>query len=187
MRKCFGYALVMEKCRIATLAFAALALGAMPSVAFAYCIGWDKNLPNYDSRYYSVDHEFRRSQWVVKAKVLKETWIGEDGQENSLQPPFQNGSPRPWGFDPYLGAFYDLRVEQSFKGSPPPIIRVFSENATDRFWLNENQEILAFVSAETFEAPVGKQMTLDTCGNFRPFPKANGIMAAVLNSAKTLN
>jgi len=177
----------MEKGIRAVVASAALALGAMPSVALAYCKGWDKTLPNYDPQYYSVDHEFRRSQWVIKAKVLKETWIGEDGQGKPLQPPFQNGSPRPWGFDPYLGAFYDLRVEQSFKGKPPLVIRVFSENATDRFWLKEGQEILAFVSTEAFDPPIGKQLTLDTCGNFRPFPEANGIMASVLKAAKAEN
>ena len=168
----------------AAVASAALAFGAMPSVAFAYCIGWDKTLPNYDPGYYSVSHEFRRSQWVIKAKVTKEMWIGEDGREKPLYPPFQNHFPRPWGFDPYLGAFYNLRVEQSFKGKPPPLIRVFSENATERFWLKEGQEIIAFVSAENFEAPIGKQLTLDICGNFRTFPKANGIMASVLRAAK---
>jgi hypothetical protein len=116
--------------------------------------------------------------------VLKETWVGEDGKEKALQPPFQNGSPRPWGFDPYAGAFYDLQVERAFKGKPPLTVRVFSENATDRFWLDKGQDILAFVSTEVFEAPIGKQFTLDTCGNFRPFPKANGIMAAVLKAAE---
>ncbi|SEI96758.1 hypothetical protein SAMN05518849_10227 [Sphingobium sp. AP50] len=168
----------------AVLNSAILAIGFIPSAAFAYCTGWDKTLPNYDPRYYSVAHEFRRSEWVVKAKVLKETWIGEDGKERALQPPFQNDSPRPWGFDPYAGAFYDLQVQRVFKGTPPATFRVFSENATNRFWLNKDEEILAFVSGEVFEAPIGKQRTLDTCGNFRPFPKANGIMAAVIKAAR---
>lgn len=158
-----------------------LLLGAIPSSAFAYCVGSEKTLPNYDPNYYSVGHEFHRSQYVVKAKVLKETWIGEDGKEKALQPPFQNGSPRPWGFDPYLGAFYNLQIETVFKGSPTSTLRVFSENSTARFWLDKGQEILAFISPE---GPIGERLTLDTCGNFRPFPKAKGIMPAVLEAAK---
>lgn len=180
-----SYAGSMGRCIRAVTVAAVLALGAMSSGALAYCVGWDKTLPNYDPHYYSVSHEFRRSKWVVKAKVLKETWIGEDGKEKALQPPFQNGFPRPWGFDPYAGAFYDLQVDRVFKGDPPLIFRVFSENATNRFWLDAGQEILAFVSTEVFEAPIGRQFTLDTCGNFRSFPKANAIMAAVLKAADT--
>jgi len=121
---------------------------------------------------------------VIEAKVLKETWIGEDGKEKPLDPPFQNGSPRPWGFDPYVGAFYDLKIERSFKGSPPSVIRVFSENGTNRFWLDKGEEILAFVFTEEFEAPIGKQFTLDTCGNFRPYPRAVGVEVVVRKAAK---
>jgi len=91
-----------------------MAFGTIPSGALAYCVGWDKTLSNYGPHYYSVAHEYRRAEWVIKAKVLKETWVGEDGKEKSLTPPFQNGSPRPWGFDPYAGAFYDLQVERLF-------------------------------------------------------------------------
>lgn len=165
------------------LATTALALPAIPSGASASCVGWDKALPNYDPNYYSVSHEFRRSKWVVRAKVLKETWIGEDGNEKPLRPPFQNGSPRPWGFDPYLGAFYDLEVQQAFKGTAPTTIKVFSENTTARFWLKEGEEILAFISMEAFDAPIGKQYTLDTCGNFRRYPEANSLMASVRKAA----
>lgn len=98
----------MEKRIRGLLISLSVVLAAHPSQAFAYCIGWDKSLPHYDPHYYSVSHEFRRSRWVFKAKVLKETWVDEDGKEKPLQPPFQNGSPRPWGFDPYAGAYYDL-------------------------------------------------------------------------------
>jgi len=174
----------MKQCVRAALAATILTLGNISSPARAYCIGWDKTLATYDPRYYSVSKEFARSEWVIKAKVLKETWIGEDGKEKPLSPPFQNGSARPWGFDPYAGAFYDLKIERSFKGIPPSVIRVFSENATNRFWLDKGEEILAFVSAEEFEPPIGRQFTLDTCGNFRPYPKAIGVEMAVRKAAK---
>ena len=147
----------------------ALSVGSLPSAAFAYCIGYDRSGPNYDPRYYSVGHELQRSRFVVRAKVTSETWIGEDGKEKALEPPFQMGASRPWGFDPYMGAFYTLRIESMFKGKPPRQLRVFSENSTARFTLGKGQEILAFVSVEVFDKPIGEQFTLDTCGNSRSF------------------
>lgn len=75
-------------------------------------------------------------------------------------------------------------MERVFKGTPISTLRIFSENAEDRFWLNRGEEILAFVSSEQFEAPIGKQFTLDVCGNFGAFPKANSVMPAVLRAAK---
>jgi hypothetical protein len=63
--------------------------------AGAYCLGNDKSLPSYDPKYYSVSREFRRSKYVVKARVLREIWLGYDGKEKPLQPPFQKGAPRP--------------------------------------------------------------------------------------------
>ena len=177
----------MDRFHRAILAAVIAVAGAMPSAALAYCVGWDKTLPSYDPHYYSVSHEFHRSKWVVEARVLKETWIGEDGKDKALEPPFQNGSLRPWGFASYAGAFYDLRVERAFKGSPPLTFRVFSENSTARFWLKRNEKILAFVSSENFEAPIGKQLTLDTCGNFRSFPIANLMLVGVQKAAKAQN
>lgn len=162
----------------------ALASAALPLPVSAYCMGWDKTLPHYDPQYYSVAHEFLRSSYVIKARVVKETWIGEDGKVKKLQPPFQFNGSRPWGFDPYMGAYYDLKVETAFKGKPPVILHVFSENSTARFWLRGGQEILAFVSPETFDQPVGKQFTLDTCGNLASFPKAKAVLPAVLKAAK---
>jgi hypothetical protein len=164
---------------------AGLLLAAVPVSASAYCVGWDQTTPNYGPRYYSIAHEFRRSQYVVRAKVIRETWIGEDGKVKALLPPFQFQGPRPWGFDPYIGAFYDLQVETIYKGKPPAIIRVFSENTTARFWLRKGQKILGFVSSEMFDKPIGKQLTLDTCGNFSLFPKANRTIPAVLAAART--
>ena len=153
----------------------AIALGA-PSAARAYCMGWDKTLPNYDAQYYSVSHEFRRAKYVIKAKVIQETWVGEDGKPKSLQPPFQNDGPRPWGFDPYTGAYYRLQVEVAFKGKPPSHLTVFSENSTARFWLDVGSEHVLFVTEETFEDPIGKRLTMDTCGNSKPLPKANTLL-----------
>ena len=52
----------------------ALVFAALPVGASAYCIGWDKSLPDYDPRYYSIEHEFNRAKYVVKVKVFGETF-----------------------------------------------------------------------------------------------------------------
>ena len=149
---------------------------AAPNAARAYCVGWDKTLPNYDPHYYSVSHEFQRAKYVVKAKVVREIWVGEDGKAKSLHPPFQNGGPKPWGFDPYAGAYYRLQGETTFKGKPPPQLTIFSENTTARFWFDVGSEQVLFVTDETFDAPIGKRLTMDTCGNSKPLPKATSLL-----------
>src|SRR6202007_3345568 len=85
-----------------------------PTDALAYCIGSDRAQPHFDPAYYTIGHEMGRSRFVVRARVIHEVWIGEDGKEKALTPPFQDGASRPWGFDPYLGAFYDLQVKTAY-------------------------------------------------------------------------
>jgi hypothetical protein len=93
------------KPKIVSIILSIAAVAWLPLHANAYCIGWDKSLPNYDPNYYSISHEYRRSKYVVKARVVRETWLGLDGEPRTLEPPFQYKAPRPWGFDPYIGAF----------------------------------------------------------------------------------
>ena len=156
-----------------------MALAAAPATAHAYCIGWDKSLPHYDPNFYSVSHEFRRSKYVIEARVVRETWLGEDGKEKSLQPPSQNGGPKPWGFDPYVGAYYDVEVLTPFKGGPPRRLRLFSENSTARFWFDVGSKHLLFISGETFDPPIGNALTVDTCGNSKPFATASGLLRSL--------
>lgn len=158
------------------------ALGS--NTANAYCVGWDKSLPNYDPKYYSVSHEFKRAKYVIEAKAIRETWLGEDGKPKSLQPPFQFGEPRPWGFDPYMGAYYDVEVFHDFKGHPSRHLRLFSENSTARFWLNIGKEYVLFVTTNTFDLPVGQQLTIDTCGNSKSLQQARNVLQAVENLSK---
>jgi hypothetical protein len=147
-----------------------------PAVALAYCPGWDKSLPDYDPNYYSVPQEFNRSDHVVEVRVLRETWLGEDGKPKRLEPPFQNGAKKPWGFDPYVGAYYDVEVLKSFKGKAPKNMRLFSENSTARFWFDVGSEQVLFVSKGTFDPPIGRRLSVDTCGNSQSLAKAAGLL-----------
>jgi hypothetical protein len=141
------------------------ALSLVPSTAGAYCPGTDKSFPGYNPHYYSVAKEFERSKYVVVATMDRETWLGEDGKPKPLKGPFQYGAKRPWGFDPYAGAYYDLRVQRSFKGAAPSHLRLFSENSTARFWLTHGVSYLLFLSGARFDPPMRYQLTIDTCGN----------------------
>lgn len=153
-----------------------LSLGA--SEAAAYCPGSGQGSPHDNRRYYSVSNEFARSQYVVVARLTGITWIGEDGRPTTLRPPFINGGDAPSGFDPYLGAYYDLAVSRVFKGRPEGQLRLFSENTSSRFPLEPGGRYLLFVSADTFEM-IGAKPTIDNCGNSAPLESAQGVIRDV--------
>ena len=151
-----------------------VAVVSAPGAASAYCAGADKTLPNYRPDYYSVPMEFGRAKFVIEGVVTNETWLGDDGKPKPLAAPFGSGDKRPRGLAaPYMGAWYDLRVTQRFKGEPPTHVRLFSENSTARFWLNEGERYLLFISDEVFDPPIRQAMTIDTCGNSA---KSNGAL-----------
>ncbi len=136
-----------------------------PTGAHAYCVGDDQAHPAVPY-YYSVPKEFGRARFVIEGVVTNETWLGEDGKPKRLSPPFNSHQNRPGGITaPYMGAWYDVQVTRSFKGKPPTRLHLFSENSTARFWLNKGERYLLFVTEEPFDAPVGRALTADTCGN----------------------
>lgn len=137
-----------------------------PTQSHAYCIGADQTLPGSQADYYSVPKEFERAKFVVEAVVTKETWIDDDGKPKPLSPPYDSRENRPWGLAaPFMGAWYDVQVTMALKGTPPESLRLFSENSTGRFWLNTGEKYLLFVTEGTFDQPIDRALTLDTCGN----------------------
>ena len=141
------------------------ALSLVPSATQAYCPGTDEHSPRYDPHYYSVANEFARSKYVVVGSMYRETWLGEDGKPKRLKGPFQSGAKRPWGFDPYAGVYYEVRVQRSLKGAAPRHLRLFSENSTARFWLRRGVGDLLFITFSRFDPPMQDQLTIDNCGN----------------------
>ena len=151
---------------------------ALAAPALATCLGWDKSLPDHDPRYYSVAHEFGRSTFVVEVRSLSETWLGGNGKPKALEPPFQDGALRPWGFDPYAGALYEAEVLRIYKGKPPRRLTLFSENSTARFHLAVGQKYLLFVFPVETEHN-GRQLTVDTCGNSGDLDRSRKALAEV--------
>ena len=141
------------------------AMTLTPTEAHAKCVGADQTLPA-QPYYYSVPKEFGRARFVVEGVVTNETWIGDEGKPKRLSPPINPRENRPWGLAaPYMGAWYDVQVTRTFKGKPPLRLRLFSENSTARFSLNKGERYLLFVTEEAFDAPIGRALTADTCGN----------------------
>ena len=155
---------------------------ALPKMVGAYCPGTDPEFPNHSPNYYTARQELARSQYVVVGKVLTETWLGEDGNPKPLEPPFQNNNPRPWGFDPYSGAEYGIKVVKTLKGKPGAQFTLFSENSTARFWLEIGAEYLFFVTEEVFDQPIGRRLTIDTCGKSAPLSKAQSTIKQIQNA-----
>jgi hypothetical protein len=142
-----------------------VAMTLTPTEAHAYCVGDDQTHPAVPY-YYSVPKEFGRARFVIEGVVTNEVWIGYDGKLKRLSPPFNSRENRPRGLAaPYMGAWYDIQVTKTFKGKPRPRLRLFSENSTARFWLNKGERYLLFVTEEAFDAPVGRALTADACGN----------------------
>ena len=144
-------------------------LACLPvGAAQALCSGTDPQMPWSSPDYYSVAKERVRARYVVIARSVRETWLGEDGRPRPLVPPYQGGAATPNGFDPYAGAMYRVKVLRVFKGKPPAVFTVFSENTTSRFRLEPGKDYLLFVSEGLFDAPIGRHLTIDSCGNSAP-------------------
>jgi len=164
---------------LSLIAIVAVAIFA-PRMAQAYCTGWDKDLPGYRPDYYSTAREYARAKYVAVIQVTRETWLGEDGKPKPLRPPFQYKRSRPWGFDPYIGAYYDAKILTGYKGDPPRTISLFSENSTARFWLRPGVRYLAFVTEEQEEELQNRTvLTLDTCGNSQRWREGSKVLRVV--------
>lgn len=145
------------------VAFLLLAGGSHP--AWAYCS------PDVDR---SVAGEFRRSDIVALVRAESETWLDENRQPTKLKQPLAFGS-LPGGFDPYIGAYYSVRLVKAFKGNPPARFRIFSENTTARTPLRMGPTLLLFISrtkiADEYRS-VG-DLVVDNCGNSALAAKAS--------------
>lgn len=144
--------------------------------------------PGWEPDLYSIGKEFRRAKYVVRAKSLRETWLGEDGKPAWPTQPFNAGGLNPLGMDPFLGAVYELEVLEVFKGAPQRLLQIFSSNTTARVPLPVNGEYLLFI--QEYKEPgvdeAGLRIWVDHCGNSAEMPFAQATLQAtqVLASKK---
>jgi hypothetical protein len=132
-----------------------LVTGAEP--AWAYCP------PNLD---YSISGEFRRADIVAIVRAEGVTWLDENRRPTRLRKPLTFGN-HPGGFDPYIGAYYTVRLVKGFKGHPPRTFRVFSENTTARTPLRMGPNLLVFLTRTRTGDEYHRvgDLKVDSCGN----------------------
>ena len=125
--------------------------------AWAYCPA------NLD---YSVKGEFGRSDIVAIVRAEKVTWLDEKRQPAKLKKPLMLGN-QPGGFDPYIGAYYAVRLVKAFKGRPARSFTIFSENTTARTPLKIGPALLLFITRTKVgdEYRRADDLTVDSCGN----------------------
>lgn len=59
-----------------------------------------------------------------------------------------------------LETIYSIRVDSVFRGHPPTILKVHSENATDRYPMDLNQQYVLFLTKDS-----QSHWFVDNCGN----------------------
>ena len=143
--------------RVQVLIAAIVVLLGSSERAWAYC------LPDLD---YSVAGEFRRSDIVALVRPESVTWLDEHRKPTRLRQPLTFGSI-PGGLDPYIGAYYSVRLVRAFKGNPPIRFRIFSENTTARTPLRMHALLLLFITRTTADDEYQRvgDLTVDACGN----------------------
>jgi hypothetical protein len=115
---------------------------------------------------YSLRGEFHRSDIVALVRVQAVTWLDENRSPTKLKQPLGLGNI-PGGLDPYVGAYYSVKLVKAFKGNPHKRFRIFSENTTARTPLRIGPSLLVFLTrakvADEYQR-VG-DLTVDSCGN----------------------
>jgi hypothetical protein len=142
-------------CRTSVAGFLLLVGGSQ--TALAYCSeGLD----------YSVPAEFRRSDVVAVVRAEAVNWLDENRKPTKLKPPLALGDI-PGGLDPYVGAYYSVRLERAYKGNPPSTFQIFSENTTARTPLVMGKSLLVFLTRakQNDEFQRVGDLTVDSCGN----------------------
>ena len=100
----------------------------------------------------TVSAELKDATFVVIGRVLSERHIPDHDD--------------PGG---YAWTVYEVRVLETFKGKPPRVLRLLSENTTARFPMDKGEAYLLFVSrSSTVERAGNERLTMDyvdNCGN----------------------
>lgn len=145
-------------------------LGAVALFACSTQSAWGWCDPQTD---YSVREEFRRSDIVALVKAEKVTWLDERRRPTKLPGKPTLGSIAG-GFDPYIGAYYRVRVVKLFKGPKVRSMEIFSENTEARTPLLIGPTLLLYITRTRRgdEYRRAGDLTVDYCGNSARASKA---------------
>ena len=125
------------------LAAALSAAMAVSTSGFAACLIPDAHssdgVRSVPPRYYSAEHEYRASEFVLVGTPERERPLAHDE-----------------GTD---GTWYAVSVSRILKGHPPRNFSLFSENSSGRFPMSLHQVYLLFVHREA-----NKYYAVDNCG-----------------------
>lgn len=116
--------------------------------ARAACVGEN----GASNRHPTVNDEFHATPWVLLGRVVSSRTV------SSADDP---------GF--YEWTVYDIEVTKAFKGHPPQLVKLLSENSSGRFDMDSGKPYLLFVSRSRVPEMEGKEKLprnyVDNCGN----------------------
>ena len=93
----------------------------------------------------------------------------------------------PGGLDPYIGAYYQVRKIDIYKGKAPARLEVFSENTTGRTPLDIGKRYLLFLERQRGRDQYVRpgDLMADACGNSRELRHASAEVRLVRRLART--
>ncbi|MEX8521001.1 MAG: hypothetical protein AB3X44_21060 [Leptothrix sp. (in: b-proteobacteria)] len=101
----------------------------------------------YCDRYPTVQEEFKSSELVVSATVVREKLVPDS------EPTF------------YAGTIYYLKVNHIYKGAKITHLKLFSENTTSRFLMDIGTTYLVFANHEQDLFKNTNTYYINSCGN----------------------
>lgn len=148
--------------RVLLICFAS-ALGATTANATCWQSGTGARATHWQP---SVSEEFQEARFVFVGRAMHERNV------------FSAADP-----DDYDWTIYDVEVVQAFKGKPPHMIRLLSENSSARFTMEPGKTYLLFVNHMPMDERDGEETLphdfVDNCGN-------SGVMEAAGEKIKTV-
>lgn len=115
-----------------------LLLGVQSTAALAVCT---------DQRQAKIKDELVNSQAVVSAHVIYSLDLREDANDTAG----------------ITATLYTAKVTETYKGNPPGLFRVRSENTSSRFPMEVGKSYLLFMNLDTAHRP--RDYVVDQCGN----------------------
>lgn len=148
----------------------ALAIITISPASYALC--WESGEgPTAIYRHPTVAAEFKEATFVITGRVTAGRNISEPDD--------------PEG---YAWTVYTVQVLENYKGTPPRMIQLVSENTSARFWMDVGKTYLLFVSHSSTVEMAGQESLpmdyIDNCGNSAAVEDAEHALKKVRSLSK---